>query len=111
MVGSIADAGTRKDICTALSVPQMIPSLDKIAEAAAKKDEVVSEARKASKSGKEEQEVVGSVDNMYSHSFLCGLDRNKYGIVKVILPEEIAKSKLFFTGVSQSKKKKAGADK
>ena len=107
MIGAIADAGTRKDVCTALSVPQMIPSLDKIAEAAAKKDEVISESKKLNEKGqKTTDEVIGTVDNVYSHAFLCGLDRNKYGIVKVILPPEIAKSKLFFTGVTQTKEKK-----
>lgn len=110
MVGAIADAGTRRDVCTALSVPQMIPSLDKIAEAAAKKDEVIAETQKKNANGTNasETEIVGSMDNMYSHAFLCGLDRNKYGIVKVVLPKEIAKSKLFFTGVAQNKKLKKG---
>jgi len=113
MVGAIADSGTRVAVCTALSVPQMQSSLDRIAEAAAKKDEVIEDTKSRQKKqntdeeGSEEVEVIGTVDNMYSHAFLCGLDRNKYGIVKVILPKEIAKSKLFFTGVSQDKKKKA----
>lgn len=110
MVGAIADAGTRQAVCTALSVPQMTPSLDKIAAAAAKKDEVIAEISKAKEKNEEaETEVVGSSDNMYSHAFLCGLDRNKYGIVKIILPKEIAKSKLFFTGVTQDKAKKKKA--
>lgn len=109
MVGAIADSGTRKAVCTALSVPQMIPSLDKIAEAAAKKDEIIEEA-KAAKTNKEdgdEQEIMITADNMYSHAFLTGLDRNKFGIVKIILPPEIAKSNLFFTGVTRTPEKKA----
>lgn len=113
MVGAIADAGTRRNVCTALSVPQMLPALDQIAAAAAKKDEVASankKKREQAQAEDDDDEVVGTTDNMYSHSFLCGLDRNKYGIVKVILPEEIAKSRLFFTGVRQQKKKKAGAE-
>lgn len=115
MVGAIADAGTRRNVCNALSVPQMLPALDQIAAAAAKKDEVASANKKKREKAQLEEdvddddEVIGTTDNMYSHSFLCGLDRNKYGIVKVILPAEIAKSRLFFTGVSQ-KKKKAGAE-
>lgn len=88
MVGAIVDKKTREDLLTRLTVPNMIPELHKISAAAISVDEY------------EGAEVV---EDQYRHSFLVGLDRNKYGVVKMEVPPQIAKA-LFYTGVDVAKK-------
>ena len=42
------------------------------------------------------------MESPYRHAFLCGLDRNKYGIVKIVVPEVLA-STLLYAGVESDK--------
>jgi hypothetical protein len=42
-------------------------------------------------------------ESLYTHAFLCGLDRSKYGIVKMLIPQDIAKTNIFKTGVEIKK--------
>ena len=41
----------------------------------------------------------GYTESLYNHAFLCGLDRSKYGIVKMLIPPDISRSLIFKTGV------------
>ena len=43
------------------------------------------------------------MESIYNHAFLCGLDRSKYGIVKMLIPSDIAKTDIFKTGVENKK--------
>ena len=36
----------------------------------------------------------------YAFGFLCGLDKSKYGVVKMMLPDDLRKSDLFRTGIN-----------
>lgn len=82
LIGAIGDKDVRTDLCNRLSIPEMIPELDRIAAAAKTDDE-------------HESLTVSPL----TYSFLCGLDRSKFGIIKTELPESLATSDLFKTGV------------
>lgn len=84
MIGAIADEQVRANLSKRLSIPHMKPELDIIAQA--KKDD------------NEENDNEGT-ESKYTYAFLCGLDRSKYGVVKIVLPEVLARSALFKTGV------------
>jgi hypothetical protein len=84
-VGAIADAEVRSELCHRMSIPNMIPELHRISSASTVRDE--------------ESEGESRQESIFTHAFLCGLDRSKYGIVKMLLPPELATSKLFETGV------------
>lgn len=88
LVGSIKDQAVREMFCKARSIPNMLPELDMIAKHAVYID-------------KEEKASI-TVDDKYTYSFLCGLDNNKFGIVKAEIPSELAQSKLLKTGVDLS---------
>lgn len=83
LAGAIGDEKVRDDFCDRLSIPKMKSEMDKLV---------------ANRRGEGE----GS-DNPYKHAFLCGLDRDKYGIVKMLVPADIARSTLFKTGVDIKK--------
>jgi hypothetical protein len=86
MIGAISDDQVRNDLCNRLSIPHMKRELDAISVAKKVEDET------------EGIENFESEDPL-RFAFLCGLDRSKYGIVKVVLPDDLARSKLFKTGV------------
>lgn len=79
LVGAISDEAVRHELSDRMSIPHMKKELDLIASA--KKDD--------------EDATISPL----TYSFLCGLDRSKYGIVKAVLPPELQSSKLFKTGV------------
>jgi hypothetical protein len=85
LIGAIADEQVRADLSSRLSIPHMKRELDAIS--------------KAKKDDNEATDSVGA-ESPLTYAFLCGLDRSKYGIVKVILPDIISKSSLFRTGVN-----------
>lgn len=85
LIGAIADEQVREELCNRLSIPHMKKELDAIAQA--KRDD-----------NEERGNNVGATSPL-TYAFLAGLDRSKYGIVRVELPEDIAKSALFKTGV------------
>ncbi len=86
LIGAIADKDVRDELCDRLSIPLMKSDLSDIA--AAKRDDsdaVEGDYRKD--------------ESSLTNSFLCGLDRSKYGIVKALVPEYLRRSKVFKTGV------------
>lgn len=93
MVGAIIDKDVREELLTRLTVPNMIPELNAISEAALTVDEF------------EGSNVMSSA---YRHAFLVGLDRNKYGVVKIVVPDVLAET-LLYTGVDVADEEKDGA--
>ena len=87
LAGAIGDEKVREDFCDRLSIPKMKPEMDRL---------VIN--RRSDVGDRSEQ--------LFSHAFLCGLDRDKYGIVKMLVPETLSKSALFKTGVDLQKKEK-----
>jgi hypothetical protein len=84
IVGAISDEKVRKDLCDRMSIPHMKKELDLIAAENTSDDEM-------------EGSTKGSAPLAYA--FLCGLDGNKFGIIKTVLPDDLTKSRLFKTGV------------
>jgi hypothetical protein len=38
-------------------------------------------------------------DKTFRHAFLCGLDRQDYSIIRMLIPDKISKLPIFKTGV------------
>ena len=91
LAGAIGDEKVRYEFCDRLSVPKMKPEMDLLSSV--KKDD-------------DELDGVSHSESLYTHAFLCGLDRSKYGIVKMLIPPDIARSLIFKTGVDVKKEKK-----
>lgn len=89
-IGAIADSRTRYQLCERLDVPQMLPELTKIFEDSGTIDE-----------DDEDDYKEESEDAPLKYGFLFSLDRNKFGILKVDLPENVRKSDLLRTGVDR----------
>ena len=85
-IGAVANAETRRRLCEVLSIEKYNEDLDKIDLAA---------ERKKNRST--------ANDSVYKYSFLSKLDKSSVTIGKVILPDELAKSNLFRTGVDDNK--------
>ena len=87
LAGAIGDEQVREEFCNRLSIPKMKPEMDLLSSA------------------KKDDEGAGSnySESLYKHAFLCGLDRSKYGIVKMLIPRDIAGSLIFKTGVEIKK--------
>lgn len=89
LAGAIGDEQVRQDFCDRLSIPRMKYEMDLIAS-----------------SKKDDDEYANSeshIESLYNHAFLCGLDRSKYGIVKMLIPQDISRSLIFKTGVDIKK--------
>ena len=84
LVGAISDSKVRADLMTRLSIPHMLPDLDRISKEAKLEDD----DRPPSK---------------YTFAFLCGLDRSKYSTVKMDIPKDLLTTKLFKTGIDRAK--------
>ena len=91
LAGAIGDEKVRYEFCDRLSIPKMKHEMDLLSSVKKDDDELDGKAR---------------AESLYTHAFLCGLDRSKYGIVKMLIPPEIARSMLFKTGVDIKDKKK-----
>ncbi len=87
--GAIGDKQVRADFCQRLSIPDMEKEMDLLASA--KKEDLDSDAGDSN-----------NTESLYQFAFLCGLDRTKYGIVKMLLPRDVTGSKLLQTGVDIS---------
>lgn len=88
MIGAITDSQVREELATRLSIPNMLPELNRIATAARGTDEFKNSSN--------------SSNSVYRFSFLVGLDSSKYGIAKMLIPREMAKSDLFRTGITEA---------
>ena len=87
-VGAINSASTRERVCTELSVPQLNAELDAIV------------GRRGDAESFESNEALSSI---YDKAFLISLDKSVHTITKMILPEHIARSSIFKTGVDLKK--------
>lgn len=85
-IGCIVDAKVREELCNRLTIPQMLPELDRLAT--------------------ENKDLTSFNDgdtlfnNPYNKAFLIGLDKTVYTLARMSLPDELAGSALFRTGVS-----------
>lgn len=84
-IGRIKDRGVREDFCRMFDLQDCQLALDKIAKA-----HVADDGKLSQNSG---------AGNRYRHSFCIVLDTGKKSIAKVMLPQSVAKSSLFRTGV------------
>lgn len=89
-LGSIGNSETRKRLCEILNIEEMLPELDLL------ESNRVSEQKK----GKAKSEYEDIIGNRYSKAFLVGIDKADYYMGKIILPEHIATSEIFMTGVA-----------
>lgn len=85
MIGGISDSQVREELAERLSIPNMKVELDYIA-AACKTDDTYKNSS-------------GGNSLLYRYGFLLGLDSSKYGVTKMLIPRDMAKSDLFRTGV------------
>ena len=83
-IGAIGSATTRKRVCEQLSVPLLLPDLDALV---------------TKRGNVEKTESDNEIASMYDKAFLLHLDKSNTTIAKVILPDHIAKSNIFRTGV------------
>lgn len=87
MIGAVGDDKVRADLCDRLSIDNMKNELDYISAAQRVEDD-----RKSSKKQ-------GNTESPFAYAFLCGLDKSKFAVTKMVIPLELRKSKLFKTGV------------
>lgn len=85
-IGKIPDKGVRETFCEKFDQQEILPALDAIAK-----------ANKTVRSGS--QKTSSNSQNKYKNAFCLMLGTGEKAIVKVKLPESLAKSKLFKTGV------------
>ena len=89
-IGCIGDAMVRQELCERLTIPQMLPELDALAE--------------------KNQDLEAYVDgdtllqNPYKKAFLLGLDKTVYTISRMSMPKSLRDSSIFRTGVDMQKK-------
>ena len=81
-IGAIGDADVRKNLCRALSIEDLAFELDKL---------VINHKQGSSK--------VNTVSSIYDKAFLVKLDKSVVSLVKMNLPEELAQSDIFRTGI------------
>lgn len=84
-VGAILDASVREELCTRLSIPEMIPDLNAIAN------------NNKDLSAYIEGDTL--LTNPYSKAFLLGLDNTVFTIARMCIPKNLRESKIFKTGV------------
>lgn len=86
-IGCIGDSDVRRDICERLSVPNMLPELDRL----------VTENKDLSSYSKGDT----SNESPYSKAFLVGLDRTVFTVSKMMLPRNLAECAIFRTGINK----------
>lgn len=88
-IGCIWDANVRKELCARLTIPQMLPELNKLVT--------------------ENKDLAAFNDgdtlfnNPYSKAFLIGLDKTVFTLSRMSLPSSLAKSLIFRTGITLEK--------
>lgn len=87
-VGAIVDAHVRDELCSRLSIPEMLPDLDAIAN------------NNKDLSAYIEGDTL--LANPYSKGFLIGLDKTVYTISRMSMPKGLRDSKIFRTGIDLS---------
>lgn len=85
-IGAIGDDDTRKDLCRRLSVPLLKSELDRLV------------TKKGNTESFEKQD--SEIASMYDKAFLVQLDKSVSTVVKMLVPDYIAKSDIFRTGVN-----------
>lgn len=94
MIGAIDDTDVRYALAERLSIPNMKPELDCIANASRADD---TDNLDSSTSG---------TSSAYRFSFLVGLDNSKFGIAKMTIPKDMRDSELFRTGINEKNKER-----
>lgn len=89
-IGAIKDKDIRHRFCEKFGLLELEPELTLIAKANYTDDGTISSAR------------VNGSGNRYKHAFCVVLDNGKKAVVKVMLPLDLKKSKIFKTGVDIS---------
>lgn len=85
-IGCIRDAKVRQELCDRLTIPQMLPELDRLVT--------------------ENKDLTAFNDgdtlfsNPYSKAFLIGLDKTVFTIARMSMPRELSHSALFKTGIN-----------
>lgn len=84
-IGCIWDSDVRKDLCMRLTIPQMLPELDRL----------------VTKNTDLPAYMEGDTlqDNPYYKAFLIGLDKTVFTLAKMSIPNGLSDSDLFRTGV------------
>ena len=86
-IGAIGDSFVREELCNRLTIANMIPDLNAIAN------------NNKDLSAYVDGDTV--LSNPYRKAFLIGLDRTIYTVSKMIIPRGLASSKIFKTGVEE----------
>ena len=84
-VGAIGDAAVREELCERLSIMEMLPALNALAE-----------------NNKNLGDYIKGdtlLSNPYSKGFLIGLDRTVYTLARMSIPKDLAQSLIFRTGI------------
>lgn len=85
-IGCIWDAKVREELCNRLTIPQMLPELDRLVT--------------------ENKDLTAFNDgdtlfnNPYNKAFLIGLDKTVYTLARMSIPKELSRSALFRTGIN-----------
>lgn len=101
-IGAIGNSATRKEICERLSINHMLKELDKV---------TIPDNDKGDGSGFGGEDGDGGssdvADSKYAKSFLVYLDRKDVALVKMDVPERLAKSDILRTGVDTTLNKES----
>lgn len=84
-VGCIWDSKVREELCTRLSIPQMLPELDRLV------------TQNKNFSAYSDGDTL--LSNPYNKAFLVCLDKTFFAISRMSIPAELAQSSIFRTGV------------
>lgn len=85
-IGAIDDAKTREELCDRLSIPLLKPDLDRIVTEKGSTESFASD---------------DEVTSIYDKAFLIRLDKSVTTLTKMMMPDNIAKSSIFRTGVAE----------
>lgn len=89
-IGCIGDADVREELCSRLTIAQMIPELHTLAE-----------------QNKDLEAYVSGdtlMQNPYRKAFLIGLDRTVYTLARMSIPKDLRESHIFRTGIDLKEK-------
>lgn len=84
-IGCIWDAEVRKELCSRLTIPQMLPELDMLV------------TKNKDLSSYNDGDTLFS--NPYSKAFLIGLDKTVYTLSRMSIPKGLSDSNIFRTGI------------